>query len=358
MKPFGKKMITGTIAASFLLGGGLVGSLYTPQANAADAASASVQNKSTDGKGQFGNRQGGMGIRGGGPLLSKTATILGVEQSVIQDELKAGKTLAQIAQEKASLSEEDFLAKLVAAETAAIDADVTAGKLTQEQADKRKENLSDRLKKEIENTGMGKGGFGGPGGGPEGGPRGGGKLVEEAATILGVEQSVIQDELKAGKTLAQIAQEKASLSEDDFLAKLVAAETAAIDAEVTAGKLTQDQADKRKENLSDRLKKEIENAGIGKGGPGGFGGEHGKGGGFFGNQENLATLLGLTKEELQTELKAGKSLAEIAEAKGISKDSLISQIKDSLTDQITKMVDSKKQPRTEEGAAAASSAAQ
>jgi len=354
MKPFGKKMITGTIAASFLLGGGLVGSLYTPQAQAADT-SAAVQNKSTEAKGQFGHRQGGFGFNGGGKVLSEAATILGVEQSVIQDELKAGKTLVQIAQDKASLSEDDFLAKLTAAETAAIDEAVTAGKLTQEQADKQKENLADRLKKEVERAGTDKGGFGGFGGGKQQGKQGfgffGGNILKETATILGVEESVIQDELKAGKTLLQVAQEKASLSEDDLLAKLTAAETTAIDEAVTAGKLTQEQADKQKENLAERLKKEVENARTGKEGPGGrggFGGEHGKGGmngGFFGNQESLAAILGLTQEELQTQLKDGKSLAEIAEAKGITKDSLISQIKDGMTDQITKWVDSKRVPR-------------
>jgi hypothetical protein len=179
--------------------------------------------------------------------------------------------------------------------------------------------------------------------GERGGFRGG-NVIKETATILGVEESAVQEALKADKTLAAFALEK-GLSKEDYLSKLVAAETATITAEVTAGKLTQEKADERIKGLSDQLTKQIDGTGFkggfpggGKGGPGGPGGF---GAGHFGNPEVITTILGLTQDELRTELESGKSLVDIATAKGISEDDLISKIKDGMTDSIKKAVEEK-----------------
>ncbi|WP_282939440.1 hypothetical protein [Paenibacillus sp. RC67] len=357
MKQIGKKILTGTIAAGFLLGGGLTAVLT--QAQAQDTTSSTVQNSSDTSSKQDkagfkkgmegrGGERPGFGF-GGNNVIKETATLLSVEQSVVMDELKQGKTLAQIAQDKGGLTQDDFLQKLIAAETSTIDAAVTSGKLTQEQADKQKTNLTDRLTKEVTNTGFGKG-FGDKGPQGDKGESRGINVFQQIATVLGVEQSVIQDELKQGKTLVQIAQDKAGLSEDTLLQKLVAAETANIDAAVTSGKLTQEQADKQKTGLSDRLKKMIEN--TQKQGPmgGGFGKGFGKQEHFggFANSDALAKILGITKEELNTQLKAGSSLVEIAQSKGITEDQLIAQVKDSMTDSIKKFVENKGQQQHKE----------
>ncbi|ULL19056.1 hypothetical protein DVH26_34280 [Paenibacillus sp. H1-7] len=367
MKTIGKKLLTGTIAAGFLLGGGLTAALTQAQAQDTDTnAAQNTEGTSTkQDRGNFFKKTMEFREAKGSSVVQQTATILGVEQSVIKDELKQGKTLAQIAQEKASLSEADFLAKLTAAATAEIDKAVTDGKLTQEQADKQKANLSDRLTKEISNTG--KGDFGGDKGrGDLGGDRGkgghfpGGKgpenghgIFEEAATVIGVEQSVILDELKQGKTLAQIAQEKAGLSQEDLIAKLTAAETASIDEAVTAGKLTQEEATKKKEGIADRVKKMVEN-GMKFGQFDGFGKRPI---GSMASPETLATVIGITKEQLTTELQAGKSLVEIAQANGITEDQLISKLKDSMTDTIKQFVESKGSFHFKEKAAASTNAA-
>lgn len=185
--------------------------------------------------------------------------------------------------------------------------------------------------------------------GDRGGFRGG-KVIKETATILGVEESVVQEALKADKTLAALAVEK-GLTKEDYLSKLVAAETAAITAEVTAGRLTQEKADEIIKGLSDQLTKQIDGTGFkggfpgggkgGQGGPGGKGGPGGFGGGHFGNPEVITTILGITQDELRTELESGKSLVDIATAKGISEDDLISKIKDGMTDSIKKAVEEK-----------------
>ncbi|WP_261303825.1 hypothetical protein [Paenibacillus andongensis] len=345
MKNIGRKILTGSLVASFVLGVGFVGALHN-QAFAdtvtGTSTSTSTQNAGPGGKGRgdFGDRGGFRGVN----VVKETATILGVEESVVQDALKADKTLAAFAEEK-GLAKADFLQKLVAAETASITADVTAGKITQTQADKVLKGLTDQLTKRIEATGF-KGGFPGGEGGRGGmgmGKGHGGNLVEQTATILSVEQSVVQDALKAGKTLSAFAVEK-GLTEADYVAKLVAAETTAINAEVTAGKITQAQADQILSGLSDRLTKQVQSTrpeGGREGRGGGHGGPGGPGGGLFGNPEVLTQILGITQDELRTELEAGKSILDVATAKGISEDDLVSKIKDGMTDSIKKHVEQK-----------------
>ncbi|SDN41006.1 hypothetical protein SAMN04487897_102822 [Paenibacillus sp. yr247] len=162
------------------------------------------------------------------------------------------------------------------------------------------------------------------------------------ASILGIEQSVLKEEIKQGKTLVQIAQDKANLSEEALLNKLTEAETKKIDEALTAGKIKQQQADKLKSSLAERLKKIVEakpKAIEFKGAPGPRGGS--KPGGIWGDPHKIAVVLGITDEELSTQRKTGKSLAEIAQDKGITEDQLIAKLKDSLTDELKSFVERK-----------------
>ncbi|WP_159886612.1 hypothetical protein [Paenibacillus puerhi] len=203
--------------------------------------------------------------------------------------------------------------------------------------------------------------------GQRGGIKHGGGLVEQTAALLGIESSVIREELMQQKTLAQIAQEKGSLSQEALLQKLVEAETAKVTELITAGKLTQTQADEKIAGLSERIQKEITAvAGQGAGKGGLLGGQHGKGGfpgggkggfGHFGNPETVSGLIGLTKDELTAALKEGKTLTEIAAEKGIDKEQLVSKIKDSLDESIRQFVD-RKQTDAQRPAPAADAAAE
>lgn len=87
------------------------------------------------------------------------------------------------------------------------------------------------------------------------------EVITQTAALLGVDQTVITSALKDGKTLLQIA-EGAGLTEDEYVEKLAAAIIASIDAKVTAGTLTQDQATQQKSNLTERLKRQIEGKGF------------------------------------------------------------------------------------------------
>lgn len=164
------------------------------------------------------------------------------------------------------------------------------------------------------------------------------------ASILGIDQSVLKDEIKQGKSIVEIAKDKANLTEDQLLAKLTEAETKKIDDAVTAGKLKQEQSDRLKAGIADRLKKIIESKplmGFDKKPDFRGAAPRPMPGGIMGSPKVIAGILGITEEELAAERKAGKSLAEIAQAKGISEDQLIAKIKDSMTDQLKSFVERK-----------------
>lgn len=168
----------------------------------------------------------------------------------------------------------------------------------------------------------------------------GGSMMEQAADVLGLEQSELIEQLQDGQTLAEIA-EAQGIAKATLIEKLTAAAAVAIDAKVAEGTITEEQATVRKEQLTERLTQMVDSEHMG----GGMGIGKGRGFGHFGQIEDVAELLGLTEDELRTELQAGKSLVEIASAKGISEDQLISKIKDGMTDEIKQFVNVKRTPR-------------
>ncbi|TVY09394.1 hypothetical protein [Paenibacillus cremeus] len=190
------------------------------------------------------------------------------------------------------------------------------------------------------------------------GQRGGGhdgfrvlNVEKETASILGIDETTLRDQQKQGQTLVQIAQDK-GVTEDVLLQELTTAATDTINAAVTAGSLTQTQADQQTSGLADRLKQQVEGQGFGHNEGQGHGKMERGRFGTFADPEAMAQILGMTQAELNTELQAGKSLAEVAEAKGIAKDELIAKIKDSLTDKLTNFIDKKE---TKDKAAATNS---
>lgn len=154
---------------------------------------------------------------------------------------------------------------------------VTKGTITQAQADAITAAYNAAEAAEHAN--------GGPNDGQ--GPRGGfgprGNKLTIISSTLGIDTATIQSRLKAGETLAAIAGSK----KDALIAALVADESKQIDAAVTAGKLTADQATTLKANLTAHVTAEVNAtapAGGMRGGKGGrgLGGRDGKGGGMMG----------------------------------------------------------------------------
>jgi hypothetical protein len=138
-----------------------------------------------------------------------------------------------------------------------VDAQVTAGKLTQAQADAIKKRIEDGTQPIFGGPGFGGGrlGHGGPGGPGFGGPRGGfggarggfgfGLMegAKDVATYLGLTTDALKTQLRAGKSLAAIATAQGKTA-DGLKAAITDAATKRLDAAVTAGKLTKDQETK------------------------------------------------------------------------------------------------------------------
>lgn len=147
------------------------------------------------------------------------------------------------------------------------------------------------------------------GGRPEGGPgfgRGGVDL-EVAATTLGLSTDELRTQLEAGKSLAQVAEAQGVDKQ-----KL-------IDALVAAG---EKQLDEAKAALPDRVAEAVESTHTGGGdhggrGPGGPGGRGGMG------LETAAKALGITEDDLKSALQDGKTIAEVAEEKGVDVQKVI-----------------------------------
>jgi uncharacterized protein YidB (DUF937 family) len=123
-------------------------------------------------------------------------------------------------------------------------------------------------------------------------------VVEDAAKQLGVEPSALSDALK--KALGD-----------------------RVDAAVAAGRLSKDQG----EALKKRIQSDQFPLFGGLGGPDRFFGHFGHFGHFPG-LDTAATYLGLTEEQLRTQLESGKTLAQIAQDRNKSVDGLVAALKD------------------------------
>jgi hypothetical protein len=164
-------------------------------------------------------------------------------------------------------------------------------------------------------------------------------ILDEAASILGTDKQALEKELQGGKSLVEVAKEK-GISEADLTAKLLDLRKSKIDEAVKSGRLDAAKADKFKQQMAEHLTFMLNQKGLPSGHE-----QHGKKShsGLRPDYEKLAGTLGMTKDQLKSELKGGKSLTEIAAAKGISKDQLIETIKTQLTPSIEKFVTRKKQ---------------
>ena len=217
-----------------------------------------------------------------------------------------------------------------------IQAKVTSGEISQSQADALKNSVDAGNIPLFSGAG---GGFG-RGGGPQGARPalgfgfGLGGDSSAAATYLGLTADQIKTDLQGGKTLAQIAVAQGKTA-DGLVQAILSAQEANLDKLVTAGKLSSDQ----EKNIETNLEAMITNLVNGTnptpatapfaGGGFGFHGRPGRlgarlGVGPFGpDLQTAATYLGLTADQIQTDLKGGKTLAQIATAQGKTADGLV-----------------------------------
>ncbi len=153
------------------------------------------------------------------------------------------------------------------------------------------------------------------GGGPGGPHFGLGHGHAAVAAYLGLSADELRTQLEAGKSLADVAKAQGK-SVDGLKAAIVAAAKKDLDQAVADGKLSADRA----KQMLDRITASVDEM-VNRTGPpdGGRGGRH------FGlghDQASVAAYLGLSTDQLRTQLQAGKSLADVAKAQGKSVDGL------------------------------------
>jgi hypothetical protein len=324
-----KWMTVGALALALTVGAGAW--LADGVVNAADSnaststqATASDATKDTSNWKWAGDRggRGGHGGQGGFGMVfadESVATALGLTADELKTELQAGKTLADIAKEK-SVDVTKVTSAVAVALKAKLDAALADGKLTQAQYDEQAARLTEKATSIVNGEkpdGMGFGGGHGPGGPGGHGAFGMVFADESVATALGLTADELKTELHAGKTLADIAKEK-SVDVSKVTSAVAATLKAKLDAALADGKLTQAQYDEQSEKLTEKATSIVNGekpdgmgfgGGCGPGGPGGFGMVFADG--------SVATALGLTADELKTELQAGKTLADIAKEKSV-----------------------------------------
>ena len=94
---------------------------------------------------------GGRGSHRGGPGLTVVATTLGMTEAEVRDAISNGQTLAQLAQAKGS-TPQALIDAILAEHKAHLDEKVTAGELTQEEADAKLVEATTRVTDFVNNT--------------------------------------------------------------------------------------------------------------------------------------------------------------------------------------------------------------
>jgi len=246
------------------------------------------------------------------PLITVAAlglAVVGVGAGLAQQDNGSASTFLAKVAAKLGIGEDKLTTAVDEAYDETLDDAVAAGRLTQEQADSLKArgyNFAPLL-------------------GPRFGqrlPLGGVRVMDAAATVLGMTVDDLMTELKDGKSLVDVAAAK-GISGEKLTADLLAQVKTQLDSLVSDGKLTQEQADNiytQTESNIDRIVSDTSGFNFGPR----FGGRMQPGGPQV--MDAAAEVLGMSVDDLMTELKDGKSLADVAAAKGISQEKLTADL--------------------------------
>ncbi len=173
-----------------------------------------------------------------GGALATAAAYLGVSPAQLTDELRSGKSLAEIADATGRKSEAGLVEALESAAKEKL-AVATA-------------SLPSRVKAEVDRVGL-------PAGGRAGWRLGGrGRALSAAAGYLGVSTSQLRADLRSGKTLAQVADATAGKSHTGLIEALVASRKATLASRVKAGTITQAQANLALPHLLARVTAQVD----------------------------------------------------------------------------------------------------
>lgn len=290
------------------------------------------------GRGFFG--KGGERASGMQDMINVVAEQLGMTADELMEALHSGQSVADLAAERGvelSVIEDALVAQF----REAIDAKVADGYLTQEEADSMVAGMTEKVSGMLNKSFSDFGGHGrGFKGGAHGfdGAHGMGALINTVAEELGLNQEELFAGLKADKSIADLAAEQGVELAAVEAAIVGELETHLAEA-VDAGKLSQMEADSMlallTSEISIRLSQPFSEMRADNFGLKGF--EFDKQGApaFI---ADVAEALGMTQDELFAEVKAGKSVADLAAEKGVAletiTDILVAPIAENLAERV------------------------
>jgi polyhydroxyalkanoate synthesis regulator phasin len=185
--------------------------------------------------------------------LKAASDYLGIPVSTLVSDLRAGKTLAQIADSTTGRSASGLIQYLVTKANSALDTAVKDGKLSQTQESAITANLTTRIAALVNGTAPKPMPLGPRGLGPHLRPGLVRDGLQAAATYLGVPVPTLVSDLRAGKTLADVANATSGKSVSGLIQYLVSKATSALDTAVKNGKLSQTQESAITANLTARI---------------------------------------------------------------------------------------------------------
>ncbi|GIP32864.1 hypothetical protein [Paenibacillus sp. J2TS4] len=151
-------------------------------------------------------------------------------------------------------------------------------------------------------------------------------ILKETASLLGMSKEDLVKELQQGKSLSDVAQAR-GMSESDLIGKLIALRNQKVNEAVIAGKMSAEKAEKIKAYMKEHLSYMVKQKGMQSLHKDRMKSMRHRTLKHF-NPERVAAIIGISEEELSAQLKKGKSLVEIAEANGMSKEQLMSKLKE------------------------------
>lgn len=285
---------TGLVVCSGAAVLGLTGFASAQQAHnkaAAVAVAADNSNGSTDSGAAAttdGTANGAVGSQAVAPFaedanrpnpIATAAKALGMTEAELTTELKAGKSISDVAKAK-NVDLADVKAALVAEMKAHFADEVKSGEHTQAEVDAKLADLSTRIDTMLTTAGLpqGPGGHGGPGMGGKGGHGPSAAETAALAKVLKLTEAELQTQSQT-KSLADIAKAQ-NVDIADVKAVIVSGFKTHLDEEVKSGEHTQAEADQKLADFKANLDNMVNN--VRPAGPrGGHG--HGRGGDFDGD---------------------------------------------------------------------------
>jgi predicted DNA-binding protein (UPF0251 family) len=217
-----RKIIGAALFSAAIAGGGVAGVILGSPATSS-AATAAPSTSTPSGKARLGRGPGG------GAVLAAAAKAIGVSTDTLQNDLKNGQTIAQVAKSK-NVSTQKVIDAMVAA----------AKQQLQDQEAKAESRLTAMITNEVNGTLERPNAPSGANGPHRGFGVRGGFGLDAAAKAIGVSTDTLQNDLKNGQTIAEVAKSK-NVSTQKVIDAMVAAAKSQLAAQVKAGHLTSEQ---------------------------------------------------------------------------------------------------------------------